>query len=320
MQNEEYKAAILHVLVTLAENVAVHTTDKTFSTGLSIPFGGNGKSATKKVSGRKVVCKGPAKKNKKLKTASITSNNRVVNVNKIVNLKKTKIIKKKKSKSRNNNVINANGNMTMVNNFIPPQLLPGSSGIMPPDIVPNITIHNNSNKTLSLNNVSLSTMSQNVQPNNNGIFVMNNMYNVDNGTTRKETVAAMKIVNGNNALEQSALTNLASMISDMEPKQKAAAYTNWIFNNEGDMESSVIRVASKKLDGLDNPIFANNSAFPAPIPPIGNKKKRKNNLKIRKTNSGDDTSKPKFFDDLPSPATLSTIPPKKKYKYMNQKL
>ena len=63
-----------------------------------------------------------------------------------------------------------------------------------------------------------------------------------------------------------------------------------------------------------------NSAFPAPIPPIGNKKKRKNNLKIRKTNSGDDTSKPKFFDDLPSPATLSTIPPKKKYKYMNQKL
>ena len=116
-------------------------------------------------------------------------------------------------------------------------------------------------------------------------------------------------------MEGNQLDELASIIGIVEPTIHGAQ-TSWITNNELAHES-VIRSMSKK---------ARHSAGNAPqeksiktyVDSLKNRRKgvaqakRKYELPAKA-----DTTNSSFIGDLPSPATIDTMPPKKKYKYMN---
>ena len=126
--------------------------------------------------------------------------------------------------------------------------------------------------------------------------------------------AALHNTSSATRMEGNQLDQLASIIGIVEPALREAQ-TSWITNNELANES-VIRTMSKKTRTSAVTATQGRSRKASLESPQNRlkgtaKPKRKYELPARA-----DTTKSSFISDLPSPATIESMPPKKKYKYM----
>ena len=131
---------------------------------------------------------------------------------------------------------------------------------------------------------------------------------------RLQTVAFHDTSNSTR-MEGNQLDELASIIGIVEPTIDGAQ-TSWITNNELAHESVIRSMSNKARHSVGK--TAQEKSIKMSLEASKNRRKGATQAKRKfelppKTN----TTKSSFIGDLPSPATIDTMPPKKKYKYMS---